>query len=129
MSRPRSHERSRSFRCVRCGLDIPGDAPGTAHRNHCPTCLWSRHLDDDVPGDRASECKASMEPIAVTVRGASLRGERSDGEWALVHRCTGCDQLRLNRIAGDDNPLVLVRLAVRPIANPPFPLELLHGLV
>jgi hypothetical protein len=62
-----------------------------------------------------------MEPIAITVRG--------DGEWVLVHRCTACDQLRLNRTAGDDNPLVLVRLAVRPIASPPFPLELLHGLV
>ena len=71
-----------SFRCVRCGLDVPLDAPGTAHRNHCPTCLWSRHVDDDVPGDRDSDCRASMEPIAIHVRG--------DGEWVLVHRCTGC---------------------------------------
>ena len=57
-------------------------APGTKHRNHCPSCLWSRHLDDEVPGDRAADCAGSMEPIAVTVRG--------DGEWALVHRCGGC---------------------------------------
>jgi hypothetical protein len=75
------------------------DAPGTRHRNHCPTCLWSRHLDDDVPGDRAADCAGSMEPIAVCVR--------ADGEWALVHRCGGCDTVRLNRIAGDDNPLSL----------------------
>lgn len=129
MSRSRYRDRGGSFRCVHCGLDVPAGAPGTAHRNHCPTCLWSRHLDDDVPGDRASDCQASMEPIAVTVRGASLRGERSGSEWVLIHRCTGCDQLRLNRSAGDDNPLVLVRLAVLPLAQPPFPLELLHGLV
>jgi len=31
--------------------------------------------------------------------------------------------VRLNRIAGDDNPLMLMRLAVKPLAQPPFPLE------
>jgi hypothetical protein len=91
------------------------DAPGTQHRNHCPTCLWSRHLDGDRPGDRAAECTASMEPIAVSVH--------RDGEWALVHRCDGCAAVHVNRIAGDDNPLMLMRLAVKPLAQPPFPLE------
>ena len=58
-----------------------------------------------------------MEPIGVSAR--------EDGEWALVHRCAGCSTVHVNRIAGDDNPLVLMRLAVRPLAQPPFPLELL----
>jgi hypothetical protein len=31
--------------------------------------------------------------------------------------------MHLNRIAGDDNPLMLMRLAVQPLARPPFPLE------
>jgi len=106
--------RSDSFRCRRCGLDVSFDAPGTAHRNHCPNCLWSRHVDD-TPGDRAAECGSSMEPAAITVR--------NDGEWALIHRCLGCGELHLNRIAGDDNPLILLRLAVKPLAQPPFPLE------
>jgi hypothetical protein len=61
-----------------------------------------------------------MEPIAVCVRG--------DGEWALVHRCVHCRTVHLNRIAGDDNPLMLMRLAVRPLAQPPFPLEWLATL-
>jgi RNHCP domain len=99
---------------------VPTDAPGTGHRNHCPHCLWSRHLDADVPGDRAADCGATMEPIAVYVR--------AGGEWALVHRCGGCDTVHLNRIAGDDNPLMLMRLAVRPLAQPPFPLEWLGRL-
>jgi len=90
-------------------------APGTQHRNHCPNCLWSRHVDDDVPGDRAADCAGSMEPISVSAR--------EDGEWALVHRCTACSTVHVNRIAGDDNPLMLMRLAVRPLARPPFPLE------
>jgi hypothetical protein len=113
-------EKKRSFRCGNCKLDVSSDAFGTAHRNHCPNCLWSMHLDDDRPGDRAAECGSLMEPIAITVRG--------DGEWVLVHRCTGCDELHLNRTAGDDNPLILLRVAVRPLAQPPFPIERIGNL-
>jgi RNHCP domain len=107
-----------SFRCRHCRLDVPTAAPGTAHRNHCPHCLWSRHVDD-APGDRAAAelCGSAMEPIAVSVRGA--------GEWVLVHRCTGCGSVHLNRTAGDDSPLLLVRIAVGPLAQLPFPLDLL----
>jgi hypothetical protein len=111
--------RSDSFRCRHCGLDVPLDAPGTAHRNHCPTCLHSRHLDDDVPGDRDADCGSIMEPIAIAVRG--------DGEWTLIHRCLGCGELRNTRTAGDDNPLLLVQLAVKPLARTPFPLAALGG--
>lgn len=52
-----------------------------------------------------------MEPIAVTVRGP--------GRWVLIHRCTDCGRLRLNRTAGDDNMLELMRLAALPLASPP----------
>ena len=112
--RARRNQKTESFRCRHCGLDVPLAALGTAHRNHCPNCLWSRHLDE-TPGDRMAECGSSMEPIAVSVR--------EQGEWVLVHRCTGCGALDLNRTAGDDNPLMLLRLAVKPLALPPFPLE------
>lgn len=61
-----------------------------------------------------------MEPLAIAVRG--------DGEWTIIHRCAGCGTLHSNRIAGDDNVLPLVRLAVRPLAQPPFPLERLAGV-
>jgi len=33
--------------------------------------------------------------------------------------------LNANRIAGDDNELALLSLAVRPLAQPPFPLDTL----
>ncbi|MFE6774530.1 RNHCP domain-containing protein [Streptomyces sp. NPDC057702] len=127
MTRPNKRERATpgrarnttSFRCLHCGLDIPVSAVGTSHRNHCPHCLWSRHLDT-TPGDRAADCGARMEPLAITVRG--------DGEWVIIHRCTGCGVLHANRTAGDDNALPLTRLAVRPLAQPPFPFERLAGL-
>ena len=67
------------------------------------------------PGDRRSCCRGLMEPIAVWVR--------RNGEWAIIHRCQTCGAVRTNRIAGDDNELVLMSLALRPLAQPPFPLD------
>jgi DNA-directed RNA polymerase subunit RPC12/RpoP len=103
----------RSFQCGHCGVDVSLDAPGTSHRNHCPACLWSRHLDRNVPGDRKAGCPGGMEPIAVTVRG--------EHRWMLIHRCTHCGRLRMNRTAADDNVLLLVQLAALPLATPPIP--------
>lgn len=56
-----------------------------------------------------------MEPISVWVR--------NGGEWAIVHRCKRCGHLSSNRIAADDNPVKLMSIAVKPLAEPPFPLE------
>lgn len=58
-----------------------------------------------------------MEPIAVSTQ--------KDGEWSLVHRCTVCGLIRTNRIAGDDDEAELLCLALRPLANLPFPLDVL----
>jgi hypothetical protein len=105
------------FNCCHCGQPITAEAHGTAHRNHCPQCLWSKHVDDE-PGDRASDCGGGMEPIAVW--------SRPGGDWAVIHRCRSCGVLHSNRIAGDDNELLLVALATRAIALPPFPLSRLE---
>ncbi len=114
-----SHEATTHFghriQCLRCGFDFPSTAPGTRHRNHCPVCLWSQHLDQQEPGDRAADCGGAMEPIAIA--------PKPDGEWTLIHRCVRCGALSRNRIAGDDDPLPLVALAVRPIGRAPFPLD------
>lgn len=110
---------SDGFTCIRCKRKVPGQSWGTRHRNHCPACLWSRHVDEK-PGDRASHCRAPMEPIGIEVRGdPNDRG----GEWALIHRCTGCGKLVTNRIAGDDAERALLGLALRPLARPAFPLD------
>jgi hypothetical protein len=114
-NRPRRRRRGAdTFRCQHCRIDVPTNAVGTRHRNHCPQCLWSAHVDERV-GDRRSACGGGMEPIAIWVR--------SDGEWALVHRCAACKVTRVNRIAGDDNALALMSLAARPISSPPFPVD------
>lgn len=109
-----------AFLCGHCNRTVPGEAPGTQHRNHCPHCLWSIHVDLRT-GDRRSGCHGRMEPIGVTVR--------YDGDWALLHRCQSCGLIRMNRIAGDDNPLALISLAVRPLGNPPFPMDQLPRML
>lgn len=112
--RRRNGGKAGGFNCRHCGRAVDGDACGTAHRNHCPWCLWSVHVDDR-PGDRQACCGGTMEPIAVWAK--------RDGEWAIVHRCTACGTLRTNRIAGDDSTWGLLALATRAISQPPFPID------
>ena len=102
-----------SFTCKVCGALVTPEDAGSRHRNHCPRCLSSVHVDNR-PGDRASLCGGTMDPIGVWVR--------KDGEWALIHRCRACGALSSNRIAADYNPALLMSIAVKPLAEPPFPL-------
>ena len=97
--------RASSFRCVHCGFEVPTAAAGTQNRNHCPLCLWSRHVDEAV-GDRASSCLAGMEPLGLTLK-------TDGGELQLIHRCTGCGKISKNRLAGDDNTASLEDLFER----------------
>ena len=103
-----------SFVCQVCGTLVVPDGAGSRHRNHCPKCLSSVHVDNK-PGDRASLCNGIMEPVSVWVR--------QGGEWAIIHRCRLCGTFSSNRVAADDNPLLLMSIAVKPLSAPPFPLN------
>ena len=105
----RTHPCIDPFTCNNCGQKVVPEGAGSDHRNQCPYCLTSVHLDEE-PGDRASDCHGKMEPIGVWVR--------KNGEWALIHRCTVCGKLDSNRVAADDNPMRLLSLAMKPFANP-----------
>lgn len=107
-----------SFTCKVCGALVTPAGAGSQHRNHCPQCLSSIHADRQ-PGDRASLCNGIMDPIGVWVR--------KNGEWAIIHRCRICGALHSNRIAADDNPNLLLSIAMKPLAAPPFPLWKLGG--
>ena len=115
----KTHPCHDSFTCRVCGRLVVPEAAGSGHRNHCPNCLSSLHVDEE-PGDRTSDCGGVMDPIGVWVR----RG----GEWAVIHRCRRCGKLSSNRTAADDNPMKLMSVALRPLAEPPFPLEHIQKL-
>lgn len=115
----RENCREAAFTCRVCGQTVLPQECGGQHRNHCPHCLSSVHLDN-LPGDRAAHCEGVMDPVSIWVR--------SGGEWAIIHRCRRCGAFHSNRVAADDSPLKLMQLAVRPLACPPFPLEYLAGM-
>lgn len=53
---------------------------------------------------------------------------RPDGEWMLIHLCLTCGELSANRIAGDDNALALIRLALRPLADAGIPARVMLAM-
>ncbi len=110
----KTHACEDSFTCKVCGRLVVSAGAGSGHRNHCPNCLSSLHLDLE-PGDRAADCGGIMDPVGVWVR--------KNREWAIIHRCRRCGQLSSNRVAADDNPMKLMSIAMRPLSQPPFPLE------
>lgn len=110
----KNHAYNDTFTCKVCGRLMTPEGAGSEHRNHCNNCLSSLHVDNE-PGDRESDCGGIMEPIGVWVR--------KNGEWAVIHRCKRCGKLSSNRSAADDNPMKLMSIALKPLCEPPFPLE------
>ncbi|MBL7523389.1 RNHCP domain-containing protein, partial [Frankia sp. CNm7] len=85
------------FDCLVCGAAVRGDG----YTNHCPRCLWSRHVDV-APGDRAATCGGLMRPVAVEVRAH---------DTMLTHVCERCGHRRRNRTSPADDQEALPRLA------------------
>jgi hypothetical protein len=106
-ARPWARAPRAEFRCRHCRTVVGPLPSGGHHRNHCPLCLYSRHVDGPRPGDRASTCGASMAPLGAYCR--------RNGEHVIVHRCDGCGFERHNRIAADDDFVLVLRL---PPAQP-----------
>lgn len=95
------------FVCEQCGADVPPASNGS-YRNHCPYCLFSKHLDD-APGDRSSDCQGLMEPVSLVHHGRK--------GYQIVHRCTVCGAVKRNRVADSgtapDDPDQLCSLSAR----------------
>ena len=102
------NRREKVFACKNCGEKVSIEAPGTQNRNHCPFCLYSRHVDI-TRGDRQSECSGMMKPVGVV--------ERKDGEQLIIHQCQGCGFVSKNRIAGDDNDELLKSLSENGVGD------------
>lgn len=77
------------FICEHCGKRVELLDNGS-YRNHCPFCLYSKHVDD-APGDRASTCGGLMEPVGYKFN--SKKG------YQIVHRCQKCGKVMLNKVA------------------------------
>jgi len=87
------------FVCGNCGEKIKGNG----FTNHCPHCLWSKHVDIN-PGDRASSCQGLMKPERI---------EKGDGgrEYIIVHQCVKCGYEKRNRTSEEDNFEEIIKIA------------------
>lgn len=104
---------TQDFKCRQCGgfVSASREKSGVNNRNHCPYCLWSRHVDLSVPGDRKADCGSRMQPVGLTVKRTPKRYARNPaGELMLVHCCAGCGKISINRIAADDDTQLLFQL-------------------
>jgi DNA-directed RNA polymerase subunit RPC12/RpoP len=111
------------FRCMHCRHIVSANPilSGVQNRNHCPYCLWSRHLDLNRAGDRMSACKAQMRPVGLTLKRAAKRyGPSSAGELMLIHECIECGKVSINRIAADDFAENLFEIFANPSRLDPF---------
>ncbi len=85
--------REEAFTCGHCQASVKPLEGGT-YRNHCPLCLWSRHVDDEGPGDRASLCQGLMTPVRLDQSGKK--------GWMVIHECERCGKTIPNKLAPDD---------------------------
>lgn len=88
--------RIEDFNCAHCGAVVHGNG----YTNHCPNCLWSRHVDNN-PGDRAAACQGLMRPIAVA--------PTANG-FIITHKCETCGKTIKQKSAENDDTDTLIRL-------------------
>ena len=107
------------FRCMHCHMVVSSAhmLSGVNNRNHCPSCLWSCHLDLFAAGDRLSACKAPMRPIGLTMKKSRNKYQPEPrGELMLIHECVDCKSLSINRIAADDDSATVMDVFQRSLA-------------
>jgi hypothetical protein len=85
------------FKCENCGAEVVGNG----FTNHCPHCLWSKHVDI-FPGDRSETCCGLMQPISA---------EEGGGEWSIIHKCQLCGKIQKNKISSQDDFGLVVKIS------------------
>ena len=82
------------FVCDRCGAQVKG----TGYTDHCPKCLWSKHVDIN-PGDRENKCSGLMEPMGVEIK---------NKKYVINYKCQRCGaKHRVKASADDDQEKIL----------------------
>jgi len=82
------------FVCEHCGQKVRG----SGYTDHCPSCLWSKHVDIN-PGDRQAGCEGPMDPISAEIEG---------GQYIIYYKCELCRfKHHVKAAEGDDFEEVL----------------------
>lgn len=86
-----------NFTCDHCGAEVVGNG----YTDHCPVCLWGKHVDVN-PGDRAADCGGAMEPIGF---------EEKAGAYRIQYRCQKCGHQFIVKSAMNDDINRLISLS------------------
>ena len=78
-----------NFTCENCGHKIIGNG----YTNHCPKCLFSKHVDIN-PGDRLANCNGLMKPVDFEIKKSA---------YSVIHQCQECGHVKKNRLEKDDD--------------------------
>ncbi len=81
-----------NFECENCEELVKGNG----YTNHCPKCLYSKHVDIN-PGDRAESCKKLMIPS---------KTEIIHGKLIITHTCL-CGEIKRVKSREEDNKRIL----------------------
>lgn len=84
------------FVCAKCGREVKG----SGYTNHCPNCLWSKHVDVN-PGDRADDCGGMMKPVSY---------QKIGGKEKILHQCQVCGFERINKVEKEDNIEAILKI-------------------
>lgn len=90
-----------NFKCERCGYEVVGDG----YTDHCPKCLWGKHVDLEIPGDRASGCQGMMEPVGVKFQMTNVK-------FQIKYKCVKCGYEFVVREDEKDDREKLMKLVV-----------------
>lgn len=88
-----------TFICENCDKEVP--KLGYTARDHCPYCLYSKHLDIN-PGDRKNSCQGLMKPIGI---------EKYKKSYKIIYNCNKCHTIHRNIMANDDNFDLIIYLS------------------
>ena len=88
------------FTCAHCGAEVFGNG----YTNHCPTCLYSKHVDNN-PGDRQSNCGGMMKPISI---------EQKGGEFIITHKCEKCGKTIKQHASQNDDMNTIISISSNP---------------
>ncbi len=85
------------FVCGNCGKEVVGNG----YTNHCPECLWSKHVDKN-PGDRLESCGGSMKPVNIVKEGK---------DFIITHICVRCSFERRKKVVEGDNFETVIKIS------------------
>ena len=91
--------RDENFICENCHKEVK--KLGYTARDHCPYCLYSKHVDIN-PGDRQNSCQGLLKPIGI---------EKFKDTYKILYRCKKCGEDHKNIIAKDDDMNMIIKIS------------------